>query len=139
MIVAAAIVDSLENPQRLLSARRQAPKSFAGSWEFPGGKVEDGETVDQALVREISEELGVEIAIGDEVPSPDGGPWKVVNDWEMRVWLVEITSGEPQVGREHDQIAWLDLDEALSVKWLGPDVPIVEAIVAALSTNSQAG
>lgn len=128
MIVAAAIVDSLENPQRLLSARRKAPKSFAGSWEFPGGKVEDGESMEQALIREIQEELGVEITIGREIESPTGGAWPVVNNWEMRVWLVEISEGEPHIGREHDQIAWLDFDEVLSVDWLGPDVPIVEAI-----------
>lgn len=131
MIVAAAIVDSLEHPQRLLSARRKAPKSFAGSWEFPGGKVEDGETNEQALIREITEELGVEITIGDEIVNPDGDSWPVVNNWQMRVWLVEIASGEPHIGREHDQIAWLDFAEALSVDWLGPDVPIVEAIAAA--------
>lgn len=128
MIVAAAIVDSLENPQRLLSARRKAPKSFAGSWEFPGGKVESDETVEEALVREIHEELGVEITIGNEIDNPAGGAWPVVNNWEMRVWLVEIADGEPSIGREHDQIAWLDFDEVLSVDWLGPDVPIVEAI-----------
>lgn len=130
MIVAAAIVDSLENPQRLLSARRKAPKSFAGYWEFPGGKVETGESAEQALVREIAEELGVDIVIGNEVKNPAGKTWPVVNNWEMRVWLVEISSGEPQIEREHDQIAWLDFDEALSVDWLEPDVPIVQAITA---------
>src|SRR5690625_7316137 len=61
LVAAAAIVDDLRRPQALLAARRSAPKSLTGRWEFPGGKVEDGESDEAALHREIREELGVDV------------------------------------------------------------------------------
>lgn len=57
-VVGAAILDSLANPTRLLAARRSAPERLAGQWEFPGGKVETGESGPEALRRELREELG---------------------------------------------------------------------------------
>lgn len=137
MIVSAAIVDSLDNPTRLLSARRKAPKSFPGRWEFPGGKVEVDESDLDALVREIREELGVEVEVGQEILSPSAEPWPVVNNWSMRVWIVEITSGVPQADREHDLVKWLERDEVLSVPWLDPDVPIVEKLLSEHFTNGK--
>ena len=73
LVVAAAITDSLEVPRVLLAARRTDPPALAGLWEFPGGKVERGETPERALRRELREELGVEIEIGDEILGPDDG------------------------------------------------------------------
>lgn len=66
-VVGAAVVDSLEAPTRMLVAQRSEPQTVAGMWEFPGGKVEPGESCEQALVRELKEELGVQARLGAEV------------------------------------------------------------------------
>ena len=70
LVVAAAIVDDLARPQRLLAARRRAPAELAGGWEFPGGKVEPDETPVAALHRELREELAVSVRLGAEVLGP---------------------------------------------------------------------
>lgn len=128
LVVAAAIVDSLTRPTRLLGARRSAPKSLAGQWEFAGGKVEPGEDVRDALRREIAEELGVRIRIGAPVPAPDGADWPIANGHRMRVWLVEM-EGEPEPLEDHDELRWLPIAGAHdAVPWLAPDLPIVAAV-----------
>jgi 8-oxo-dGTP diphosphatase len=128
LVVAAAIVDDLARPRRLLAARRSAPKSLAGRWEFPGGKVEPGETHHEALHRELAEELGVAIRIGREVPGPADGAWPVTAQHLMRVWLVQIQAGEPAPLLDHDEIRWLGPDDWHAVPWLDGDVPIVHAL-----------
>ncbi|MPV50578.1 NUDIX domain-containing protein [Pseudactinotalea sp. HY160] len=132
LIVAAAIVDHLERPRTILAARRSAPKSLAGRWEFPGGKIEAGETPQAALHRELAEELGVEVSLGDRLPGPESG-WPVANGYRMHVWFARITSGVPAPLQDHDELRWLTLPEAFSVPWLEPDVPIVTALLDELS------
>ena len=69
-IVAVAIVDDLAQPTKLLAARRNRPEALAGLWEFPGGKVEPGESEVAAVRRELCEELGVELRLGAPIPGP---------------------------------------------------------------------
>jgi 8-oxo-dGTP diphosphatase len=130
LVVAAAIVDDLMVPRRLLAARRSAPKSLAGRWEFPGGKVEPGETHHEALRRELAEELGIAITIGRAVLGPVEGAWEVTRGHLMRVWLVRIDVGEPEPLLDHDEIRWLEPDRWHDVPWLDADVPIVRALQA---------
>ena len=83
----------------VLAAQRSYPASLAGRWEFPGGKVEDGEEPEDALRREIREELGIGIAIGRRLRSARGD-WRLHNGMDMRLWLARPT-GEPQCGPSH--------------------------------------
>ena len=128
LVVAAAIVDDLDEPRVLLAARRAVPASLAGRWEFPGGKVEAGEDPVDALHRELGEELGVEVRLGAEVPGPDDGAWRLTDTYVMRLWFATLVAGEPAPLVEHDELRWLDAGEWLSVPWLDADVHIVEAI-----------
>lgn len=131
LVVAAALVDDLAAPGALLAARRRAPVSLAGRWEFPGGKVEPGESPEDAVHREIREELGVAVELGDELDGPDEGAWRLSERYVMRLWLARVTSGEPRPLVEHDDLRWLPRGQWLTVPWLDADVRIVEALAAA--------
>lgn len=128
LVVAAAVVDDLDTPRRLLAARRNKPAALSGRWEFPGGKVDPGESPVDALHREIREELGVAISLGSEVTAPGGEPWRISARYALRLWPVTIDDGTPEPLVEHDELRWLDVGEWLSVPWLDADVPIVEAL-----------
>ena len=133
LVVAAALVDDLDDPQLLLAARRAVPASLAGRWEFPGGKADPGEAPEDALRRELREELGVRVVLGAEVPGPDGGAWRLSERYEMRLWMAEVASGIPEPLVEHDELRWLPMSAWLDVPWLDADVRIVEALVSALA------
>jgi 8-oxo-dGTP diphosphatase len=124
-------------PTRMLVARRTAPEQFAGLWEFPGGKVEAGEQCEAALHRELREELGVEVRLGPEIPAGMAAGWRLNERASMRVWLAEISSGDPQPLEDHDQLKWISTtnrEEALSLPWIPADFPIVRALLESLGT-----
>ncbi|MEO6414194.1 MAG: (deoxy)nucleoside triphosphate pyrophosphohydrolase [Pedococcus sp.] len=132
-VVGAALVDDLTHPTVLLAARRTEPAALAGGWEFPGGKVDPGETHEGALHREVLEELGVEVELGEQVPGPlPGGRWPLGESFAMTVWLARVTAGEPAPIEDHDQLRWLTADELYAVPWLPADLPIVDAIARLL-------
>jgi len=130
LVVAAALVDDLDDPTVLLAARRAVPARLAGRWEFPGGKVDPGETAEDALHREIREELGVRVALGGELVGPDAGAWGLSDGYVMRLWLAELVEGTPAPLVEHDELRWLAVGQWLDVPWLDADVRIVEALAA---------
>lgn len=135
-VVGAAVVDSLETPTRLLAARRTAPPQFAGMWEFPGGKVEVGETAEAALHRELAEELGVEVRLGQELESGNSAGWTLNERAAMRVWFAELTAGEPRPLEDHDELRWMSLDgfdDVLGLPWIPADLPIVQALLDRVS------
>ncbi|RRC96038.1 NUDIX domain-containing protein [Schaalia canis] len=140
-IVAAAIVDSLDFPTRLLCASRAYPAELRGQFELPGGKVELGEAPRDALVREIREELGCVLTYGHEVTTQDGLWWPIHAGRRMGVWLAERTqdSPEPSLSENHLELVWAALDPATAadglptvdaLPWIVHDRPIVERIVA---------
>ena len=94
-IVAVAIVDDLAKPTKLLAARRNRPAALAGLWEFPGGKVEPGESEIEAVHRELREELGVQLRLGAPIPGPHPQGWQLNEKAAMRMWFAQIAEGEP--------------------------------------------
>jgi 8-oxo-dGTP diphosphatase len=127
LVVAAILVDSLRQPRCLLAAQRAAG-AMAGRWEFPGGKVEVGETRIAALRRELAEELGVAVEVGVELGDPSGSTWPINDQYAMRTWFAEITAGVPVPTGSHGQLRWLTPEELFDVDWLAPDRPIVETV-----------
>lgn len=116
-VVAAIIV---ENDK--IFATQRGYGEFKGGWEFPGGKIEKGETPQQALVREIQEELDTEIEVGELVE-------RVEYDYpqfhlSMDCFLCKIKSGK-LVLKEHEDAKWLRRDELGSVEWLPADEGVV--------------
>src|SRR5699024_4112923 len=113
---AGAIVDDLHRPTELLAARRSAPKSLAGQWEFAGGKVEPGEAPEVALHRELREELGVGVLLGAEIPSAAGQEWPILHGHTMRIWFVQIVDGAPEPLADHDELRWLPATDLYQVR-----------------------
>jgi 8-oxo-dGTP diphosphatase len=119
-VVGAAILDGA----RLLAARRLEPPELAGGWELPGGKVDPGETDEEALVRECREELGVLIRLLDRV----GGDWPMGTTAILRVWTAEVVEGTPQPLEDHSELRWLEPSQWYDVEWLAADLPVVRAL-----------
>lgn len=133
-VVGAAILDSLAQPTQLLAARRSAPERLRGQWEFPGGKVDAGESDEAALHRELHEELGITAQLGAEVRYPDDARgWPLNDAARMRVWLCEIAAGEPAPLQDHDELRWVPLEDLANdggqLPWILADRPIVRAVV----------
>jgi 8-oxo-dGTP diphosphatase len=130
-VVAAVLYDA---DRRVLIAQRPEGKQHAGFWEFPGGKVEPGETESACLIRELREELGIEVqqqqllmTLQHEYPD---------RSVRLAVWLVDQYQGIPH-GAEGQLLSWVTLPELPSVKLLPADWPIVETLLrtAAAASN----
>lgn len=131
LVVGALIVD--EMPARILAARRSNPP--AGRWEFPGGKVEQGESPQAALVREIREELGVLLVVGQRLDPAAGGRWPISEALEMELWWCVVQSS-PVVGDSHDELRWLAADQLHTVDWLDADRDALPLVMAGLRRAS---
>jgi 8-oxo-dGTP diphosphatase len=118
---------ALVHAGRVLAARRSYPPQAAGRWEFPGGKVDPGESAEDAAVRETAEELGCTVAVTGWLP-----PEVEIRDGlVLRVATAVLVDGEP-VPRdgEHDAVRWLRVDELDQVDWLDADRPFTAALDA---------
>lgn len=123
-VVAAVICDSLENTTKIFATARGYGE-FKGQWEFPGGKLEAGETSQQALIREIQEELDVKIEVGELIDT-------IEYDYptfhlSMDCFLCVVVDGEI-ILKEAEAARWLDKDELYSVDWLPADIALIEKL-----------
>jgi mutator protein MutT len=117
--VAAAII---VRDKKVLAARRKPGKHLAGYWEFPGGKVEHGETPEHCLARELKEELNITATIGSFLGESvyDYGA-KIIR---LMAYRVEHLSGEFEL-IDHDELRWLAVDELDSVQWAPADISLM--------------
>ena len=122
-VVAAVIV----RDGKVLACRRAPHKSLAGLWEFPGGKVEPGETDEVALAREIREELGIDITVGAFIAE------SVAPAGETMIHLIaywaETTTGGEFSSTDHDLMEWMSPASLLEVEWAPADVPFLGLVV----------
>jgi 8-oxo-dGTP diphosphatase len=129
IIVGAAIIVH----GRVLACERAEPPEMAGKWEFPGGKVEEGEGEAEALVRECEEELGILVEVGERV-----GDDIVLSHGRavLKVYVARLVDNQQPRAIEHSELRWLGVDELDSVPWLPADAPIVAALVPLLKADS---
>ncbi|CAI0774710.1 pyrimidine (deoxy)nucleoside triphosphate diphosphatase [Serratia entomophila] len=123
--VVAAII---EKDGKILLAQRGAGGDQAGRWEFPGGKVEAGESQPQALARELDEELGIQASVGSYVAS---SPWQQAERTiRLHAWRVGAFSGELQL-RCHAEFVWVTPQQAQHYDLAPADIPLLDAYIAA--------
>lgn len=120
--VVAAIIRR-EGADEVFAARRAPERSQGGLWEFPGGKVEPGETPEEALARELREELAVDAEVGafaDRSLTPIGD--RII---ELSCYDVRLRGAEPTGSTDHDAMTWLPVARLGELAWAPGDVPIV--------------
>lgn len=123
-VVAAVICDDINKKEKIFATAR-GYGDFKGGWEFPGGKIEEGESSQEALVREIEEELETKIRVGElidtiEYDYPDF-------HLSMDCFWAEVLEGE-LVLKEHEAARWLSKDNLDSVEWLPADITLIDQI-----------
>lgn len=122
-VIAALII----RDSKILIAQRAKKDALYGKWEFPGGKMENGEIEQECLARELSEELGIQAEIGNYFCSSffeHRG-----SEWEMRAYFVSSFSSEIQL-HEHQDMRWIDIKDLPQYEMPDPDKPIVEKLIA---------
>ncbi|HIT64968.1 MAG TPA: (deoxy)nucleoside triphosphate pyrophosphohydrolase [Candidatus Ventrimonas merdavium] len=127
-VVAAVICDSMDEKKQIFATARGYGE-FKGQWEFPGGKVEAGETPQQALIREIKEELETDIKVGELIGT-------IEYDYptfhlSMDCFWCEVIEGELKL-LEAESARWLTKNTLYDVQWLPADMTLIEKISSML-------
>ncbi len=124
-VVAAIIIRTTEDGTKQVFATQRGYGDWKGWWEFPGGKIEEGESAEDALKREIKEELATEISVGDYVDT-------IEYDYpdfhlSMRCYECSVISGKLEL-LEHENASWLTKENLRSVQWLPADITILDKV-----------
>lgn len=123
-VVGAAIVDPKTG--HILIGQRGPTQSLAGMWEFPGGKIEPGETEPEALMREIQEELNLSIEVNEAI---DTASYQYdFGQVTMTIYYATLRGGELK-RLEHAEIRWVSVEELADFNWAPVDIPIVNTII----------
>lgn len=128
-VVAAIIIRTSPQGNRQVFVTQRGYGDWKGWWEFPGGKIEEGEAPQEALVREIKEELATQIKVGDCIGT-------IEYDYptfhlSMQCFACQVVSGKLEL-LEHENAAWLTKETLLSVNWLPADVTILDSVAELL-------
>ena len=122
----------VERNGAVFAARRNADRSAGGLWEFPGGKVEAGESPEAALRRELQEELNVDVAVGPFVDRSlsDVGSVRI----ELSCYASEFEGDDPVSSSDHDAMQWVPLTELSALQWAPGDVPLLDGLPERLAS-----
>ncbi|RKQ34703.1 (deoxy)nucleoside triphosphate pyrophosphohydrolase [Oceanobacillus halophilus] len=121
-VVGAVIIEK----NKILCAQRGPDKTLPYKWEFPGGKIEQGEDPQEALTREIEEEMKCKVEVGERVEH-------TVHEYEfgmvhLSTYYCKLIAGKPEL-TEHIQIKWLEREEILSLDWAPADIPTITKLI----------
>ncbi|BDQ00996.1 (deoxy)nucleoside triphosphate pyrophosphohydrolase [Aquiluna sp. KACHI24] len=120
-LVVAAIIQNSQG--EFLCCKRGDWKSSPNKWEFPGGKPESGESLDFALIREIREELGVEIKVLRQFDRSTTG------DIELVCFVCDLVGKEPTSSTDHSELRWVREQDLARLDWAEPDLPALKRIL----------
>ncbi len=118
--------------QKVLLAKRKEGKSLAGWWEFPGGKIENGEEPEEALVRELQEEFEIKVEVVEKF-------YENIYHYNsltvrLKSFLVRYISGEYQL-HDHSAIRWVDISDILDYQLAPADIPIANQLVSRYASH----
>jgi 8-oxo-dGTP diphosphatase len=133
LVVGGALVEE----GRVLLGKRRSGQSLEGFWEFPGGKVEPGESPEAALVREFREELGLDVRVSEFLGSGQGSAEG--RSIRLLVYRVERFGFQEPVGRVHEAFGWFRAEELSSLAWPEADRPLLPALMRCLEAQETQG
>ncbi|WP_106506043.1 (deoxy)nucleoside triphosphate pyrophosphohydrolase [Brachybacterium timonense] len=134
LVVAGILLREVTDGLEVFAARRSPERHVGGLWEFPGGKVEPGETPQEALARELREELAIDVTVGPHVETTRTAQRGVII--ELACYCATLNGPEPAHSTDHDAMGWIQVDALGDYAWAPGDVPVVDGLAEKLDRSS---